>query len=132
MANTILRAQRKRPLAFWGKRSNVLNIIGAGLPALATVPVVDVFLGLILCVAVTLLDLTFELVALAVDDVKIVVRELAPLFLDLALDLLPVTFDAIPVHFSLLFRIVMETKRAGGDFDPSLFVIVRPALAIWL
>src|SRR5215468_9134944 len=54
--------------------------------------------GLVAREAVLLLDLAHELVALAVDDVELVVRQLAPLFFDLALELLPVAFDAIPIH----------------------------------
>src|SRR5690349_9811542 len=65
------------------------------LPALRAVPGVDVLADLILGEAVALLNLAFELVAAAVDDIEIVIGELAPLFLHLALDLLPVPFDAI-------------------------------------
>ena len=52
--------------------------------------------------SVRLLDLPGQLVALAGDDVELVVGELAPLFLDAALELLPVAFDAVPVHAALL------------------------------
>jgi len=48
------------------------------------------------------LDFAFELLAFAVDDVKVVIGELSPLFLDLALHLLPVSFNPIPVHGVLL------------------------------
>ena len=47
---------------------------------------------------VRLFDLSGQLIALAGDDIELVVRELAPLLLDAALDLLPVAFDSIPVH----------------------------------
>lgn len=45
------------------------------LPGLATAPVVYIFGGTILLVAVTLTDLAFELVTLAVGHVQIVVGE---------------------------------------------------------
>src|SRR5262245_66620233 len=61
-------------------------------------PGVDFPLGLILGIAVALLQATGELRTLAVDDVHVIVRQLAPLLLDVALELFPVTFDAVPVH----------------------------------
>lgn len=67
-------------------------------PGLTAVLVVDFFVGLIFLITVSLLELAFELIALAIDDVKIIVGKLTPLLLDLALDLLPVTFDWIPVN----------------------------------
>src|SRR5690606_9163480 len=67
-------------------------------PGLATVPVVDILAGLVLCVAIALLDFPFQLIEFAIDLVEVVVGQFAPLFLDLALDLFPVTFNAIPVH----------------------------------
>src|ERR1700755_3297692 len=65
-------------------------------------PIVDILFGLVLGEAVPLLDLSLELVALAVDDVEVIVGKLAPLLLHLTLDLLPVSLDAIPVHMPLL------------------------------
>src|SRR5690348_10636358 len=61
-------------------------------------PVVHVLAGLILGIAITLLQLAFELLAAALDDVEIVVGELAPLLLGGALELLPVAFHAVPIH----------------------------------
>lgn len=49
--------------------------------------------------AVFFLNLAFELRAISVDLVELVVGELAPLLLDLALKLLPVAFDRSLVHF---------------------------------
>jgi hypothetical protein len=49
-------------------------------------------------VAVVMLNLSNELLAPAVDDVDIVIGELAPLFLDLAFVLLPFALNLIPVH----------------------------------
>ena len=53
------------------------------LPRLLAVPVVNVLLDLILGEAVTLLDLSFELIAAAVDHSEVIVGEFAPLLLDL-------------------------------------------------
>src|ERR1035437_7588877 len=68
----------------------------------ALVPIIDILLHHVLGMTVALLDLAFELLALAVYRGKVVVSELAPLFLDLADELLPVTFDTIPIHETLL------------------------------
>src|SRR5262249_20117960 len=68
------------------------------LPFLGAVPVVDVLAHLVAGDAVALLDLALELLAVAGDDIEVVVGQAAPLFLHLALELLPVTFDAVPVH----------------------------------
>jgi hypothetical protein len=59
-------------------------------------PVINVLAGLILCIAIALLQATFELIALAVDGGQIVVRQLGPFLFDLALDLFPVPFDSVP------------------------------------
>ena len=61
-------------------------------------PGVDFLLGLILCVTIALLQLTFELLALTVDRRQIVVGQLSPLLLDFAGKLLPIAFSRIPVH----------------------------------
>ena len=84
--------RKKRPPAITDRRPFI------ALPTLTTIPVVDVFLGLVLRIAIALLDLAFQLLALAIDDVKVIVSEFAPLLLDLALHLLPVTFYAVPIH----------------------------------
>src|SRR5581483_5505749 len=65
-------------------------------------PIVDLAFGLILGVAVTLLQTAGELLTLAFDHVEVVARELAPLLLHLALELLPIAFNAVPVHPLLL------------------------------
>src|SRR5262249_52325761 len=84
-------------------------------PGLRVIPIVDVLANLVLRDAVALLDLAFELIAAAVDDVEIIVGELAPLLLDLAFDLLPVSFDAIPVHRDLqVKRCVRNITSARG------------------
>src|SRR5262245_48969919 len=72
-------------------------------------PVIDLALGLILGVAVALLQTTGELGALALDDIQIVVGELAPFLLGLTLELFPVTFDAIPIHVeSPIRRLILD------------------------
>src|SRR5262245_39936888 len=68
-------------------------------PALRRVPVVDVLAHLILGQTVALLDFALELIAAAIDDIEIVVGELAPLLLHLPFDLFPISLHAIPVHF---------------------------------
>ena len=60
-------------------------------------PLLYFCLRFIFCVSIALLQEALELLALAVDLGKIVVRELAPLLFDLALEHLPVTFDAVPI-----------------------------------
>src|ERR1700694_5226121 len=65
-------------------------------------PAVDLPLGFIALNAVTLLDPADELGALALDQIEIVVGELAPLLLRFAFYLLPVSFHAVPVHRCLL------------------------------
>src|SRR5688572_32371811 len=65
-------------------------------------PIVDLIPGLILRVAIALLNLAFELIALAVDLGQIIIGEFAPLLLDLAGELFPVTLDAIPIHENIL------------------------------
>ena len=57
-------------------------------------PGVDLALGLVLGIAVPLLQPSGELGALALDQVDVVVGQLAPLLLGLALELLPIAFDA--------------------------------------
>ena len=59
-------------------------------------PIVDLILHQVLGMAVALLNLAFELFALAFYLGQIVVSELAPLFLDLAGELLPIAFNEFP------------------------------------
>ncbi len=65
-------------------------------------PGIDLLLRLVLGDAVSILQTPGKFHALALDDVKIVVGELAPLLLGLALERLPVSFDPIPIHYILL------------------------------
>jgi hypothetical protein len=66
-------------------------------------------LGLVPRHAVALLKAAAEFRALTLDDVEIVVGELAPLLLSLAFELFPIAFNSIPIHraspvsFSRLF-----------------------------
>src|SRR6266567_1362150 len=65
-------------------------------------PAIDLPLGFVAPNAVTLLDPADELGAFALDQIEIIVGELAPLLLHFAFYLLPVSFHAIPVHRRLL------------------------------
>ena len=58
----------------------------------------DLLFRFVLGDAVDFLDAAGEFFAAAVDHVKVVVRELAPLLANLARKLLPIPFDTIPVH----------------------------------
>src|SRR5262249_12465850 len=79
-------------------------------------PLVDLLLGLLLLVAVALLQAAGEFLALAVDDVHVVVSELAPLLTQLAFGLGPVAFDLIPVHRGSSTFMIGET---GGRAPPA-------------
>src|SRR5207253_8635875 len=61
-------------------------------------PIVDLAFGLLLGVAVALLQTSREFLALAVDAHDVIVGELTPLLAQLALGLHPITFDLVPVH----------------------------------
>src|SRR5262245_41165124 len=78
-------------------------------------PGVDFLLSLVLGVTVTLLQTSGEFLALALDDVEIVVGELAPLLLGLALELLPVSLHAIPIHLPSLLVCVPEKSEMPGQ-----------------
>jgi hypothetical protein len=69
-------------------------------PLLSAVPVVNILTNLIFRESIPLLNLSFELIPTATDDIEIVVGELAPPLLDLAFDLLPISFNTVPVHLS--------------------------------
>jgi hypothetical protein len=68
----------------------------------SAVKVTDLLLGFFMADAMALLDLAQQLLTLAGDLVKIIVRQLAPLLLDFAFELHPVAFYAITVHGVLL------------------------------
>jgi hypothetical protein len=63
-------------------------------------PPIDFALGQFLGVAVTLLKNAEQFGAFAVDDLDIIMRQLAPLRPDLAFELRPVSFDFIPEGLS--------------------------------
>src|ERR1700681_3917213 len=67
-------------------------------PLLSVIPVVDILLRLVLRNAIAFLDFSFELIALALDLIELVVRELASLLFHFSLHLLPIAFHAIPIH----------------------------------
>src|SRR6476659_6506955 len=64
-------------------------------------PGIDVLLGFILGIAVALLQAACELRALAFDDVKVIVGQLAPFLAHLTLEGLPITLNTVPVHAPL-------------------------------
>ena len=79
------------------------------LPPLSSVPGVDLLLGLVFGITIPLLQTAFELVLLAIYDIKVIIGKLPPLFFNLALHLLPITFNAIPIHAVLQFGAHDET-----------------------
>src|SRR5712691_231377 len=94
-------------------------------------PAVDLPLGFVALNAVTLLDPADELGAFALDQIEIIVGELAPLLLHFAFYLLPVSFHAIPVHRRLLlgrrdwtlrYRPSRQRKKAGRSRQESGYV----------
>src|SRR5690349_17269114 len=93
------------------------------LPLLTAIPIVHFLCRLIFRIAVPLLQAAFELILLAVDDIEIVIRELAPLLLDLALDLLPVTFDTIPIHGAPPRVRVRINREDFGRFRGAAFAL---------
>src|SRR5262245_60256227 len=75
-------------------------------------PGIDLLLGLVLGVPITLLQAAGELLALAFDHVDIVVGELAPVLLHFAFELVPVSFHTIPVHH-LLLLVIADDRMLG-------------------
>src|SRR5262245_3951280 len=74
-------------------------------------PAVDCALGLVPGVAVALLQAAGEFLAPALNNVQVIVGELAPLLLGLAFELLPVSFDAIPIHLDLHIFVRWEWRE---------------------
>src|SRR5262249_30689873 len=70
-----------------------------------SVPVLDFLSSLALGVAVSLLDLSFELGAAPAYGGQIVVGKLAPPLLGPAPQLLPVSFKSIPIYVNLLVHV---------------------------
>src|SRR5215471_19611953 len=68
--------------------------LGAG----ALDPVFDLLFGLGSSHAVPLLNETHELLRLTLDDVQIVIGQLAPLLARLALELIPLSLERVFVH----------------------------------
>ena len=71
--------------------------MGRLLPFLAAVPVIHFLRSLILGIAVTLLQAAGELLALTLDDIEVVARELAPFLLNLAFEFRQVYFQTIQI-----------------------------------
>src|SRR5215467_2228712 len=114
-----------RPRLAPGPMSLPTIVIVIPSPALGGEPVVHVLAGLVLGQTIALLKLALELIAAAVDDVEVIVGELAPLLLDPAFDLLPVSFHAIPVHY--LFSSICCEGNAGCS---EWFLISEPSLIL--
>jgi hypothetical protein len=60
-------------------------------------PIVNLALDAILGVAITLLQLAFELLAASINGGEVIVREAPPLLLGVALQTLPIAFDSVPI-----------------------------------
>src|SRR5260370_38839258 len=88
-------------------------------------PVVHVLVDLILGEAVALLKLALELVAPALDDVEIVVGELAPFLFGGALELFPVSLDPVPIHCHLLLG-CSDGRSTGRSSNRSQRSETRP------
>src|SRR5262249_62028189 len=112
-----------RPRLAPGPVSLSTALVVVSSPALGGEPVVHVLAGLVLGHAIALLNLALELIAAAVDDVEVIVSELAPLFLYLAFDLLPISFHAIPIHY-LFSSVCCHGNAACGEW----FLISEPSL----
>src|SRR5690606_26003094 len=82
-------------------------------------PVVDFALDLFLSLPIMLLEAAGELFAIAVDHVKVVIREFAPLLLNLALKLLPISFDLIPVHGVAPYELLLPKQRDQACLVPN-------------
>src|SRR5438067_5052496 len=91
----------KNPPRWWRRGLSALSVFS--LPEISNSrqrrkPIIHVLAGLVLCVAIALLQSTFELVALPIDVSQVIVRQLGPLLFDLALDLFPIPFHLVPIH----------------------------------
>jgi hypothetical protein len=65
-------------------------------------PVAVFRLCVIFGMAVTLLQLAYQFIFLAVDNLKIIVRQLTPLLLGFTFDLQPLSFEYIIIHYKLI------------------------------
>jgi len=75
--------------------------------------IVGALLRILTGVAITLLQLPDQLLALAGDDLKIVVGQFAELLMNVAFHLLPLSLDFIPIHeYTLLIGFTRDTRRA--------------------
>src|ERR1700730_192699 len=92
--------------------------------------------GLILGIAIALLEASRKLGSLAFDYLQVVVRELTPLLLHFAFELRPIAFHAIPIHWVTPFGLMgwgddMETpandKCSACGFPASGLKMKSPA-----
>jgi hypothetical protein len=65
---------------------------------------------------VALLNLTFEPISPPVDDIEVIVTELAPLIFYLASEPLPVSFNALPIHCDPPPREALADPETCNDF----------------
>src|SRR5271169_2813832 len=88
------------------------RVAGAAAPNLVRLlPLTDLSIRLIPGYPICFLDLAGQLVALAVDLDKHIVRKLAPLLLELARYLFPIALHTIPVHCRLLVQSPMRAHH---------------------
>jgi len=66
--------------------------------SLAPEPIVNLALGLAPRNAVLLLNAAGKFLAVAFDDIGVIIGKLDPLSLDAALELLSIAFDLVPIH----------------------------------
>src|SRR5208337_2561399 len=97
------------------------------------------FIHLLLCHvlsdAVALLDLSYQLVSLAVDGREIVIGQFAPLLFHFTHRLLPLSFDLIPVHFEppeLNIQLLIHSgdKRSEPEYSATPNCIGKFALLL--
>src|ERR1700730_13875866 len=77
---------------------------------------IDLFLGGIFCKSVLLLKFSNELLALAINHVKIVIRKLAPFFLYLAFVRFPLPLNLIPFHEVPPWKLSRVVSKLGFTF----------------
>jgi hypothetical protein len=108
--NLVRRIQKNSPAG-----AGLLNYYNLLVPGLSIIPVINVTPRAVSLQAIPFLDLTFELIQMTVDLIKVVISELTPLFLHPSFELLPISFNSIPIHDFLLVIPVAheETTQLG-------------------
>jgi hypothetical protein len=80
---------------------------------------------LIFGVAVPFLNQAFELVAISVDYIEVIVCEPTLLLLHLSFELLPVSFDSVPIHCVLLVSVQAQRAASSPVPNPGRDVLVE-------